>query len=362
MKVLIAGGGTGGHLFSGVAVAKELLKENDKHEITFVGTNKGIEARVIPQEGFKLRLITVAGLKRVGLFKTLLGLIKLPLAALQSFWIVLSSWPDVAIGVGGYASGPLMLAAWFLRRPCIIIEQNSYAGVTNKILGKFVKYVITHFSASQRFFAAEKIRQFGNPVRPEIVERARKIEYTRSEPERLNILITGGSQGAHAVNETVKQALPLFEDFAEKIKIRHQCGVADESGLQKAYQDSKIEGQATAFIDDMLSAYDEADLIICRAGASTIAEISIAGKPALFIPLPTAADDHQTMNAKELAEAKGAWLVKQSDFTPQYLADFVKERIANPAELEAFAKLSKTFGRPDAAKDVVNLMHEMCGK
>lgn len=362
MKVLIAGGGTGGHLFSGVAIAKQLQKEYENHRIIFVGTKNGIEARVVPKEGFKLSCISVAGLKRVGLVKTVLGLLKLPLAAIQSLWVVLRNWPDVAIGVGGYASGPVILAAWILRRPCIIIEQNSYAGVTNRILGKFVKYVITHFKRSEKFFEKTKIKQLGNPVRPEIVQRAKAIEYNKENTEKLRIFVTGGSQGAHAINETLKACLPLMESLSDKISIVHQCGKADEPELKVAYEKSVIDGVATAFIDDMLSAYDNADLVICRAGASTIAEITIAGKPALFVPLPTAADDHQTMNATELAEAKGGWLVKQSEFTPQFLAGFIKDRLENAGELEEVAQKAKSLGKPDAAENVVELLHQMCGK
>lgn len=360
MRVLIAGGGTGGHLFSGIAVADELSADGG-HEIIFVGTSRGLESRLIPELGYKLRCISIGGLKRMGPWRTLINMLKLPLSLLQSFLIVLRFRPHVALGVGGYASGPVMLAARLLFRPTVIIEQNSYPGITNRILGKIVRIVVTQFTHAAEFFPAAKIRRLGNPVRPEIVEKAREDIGNSSDGPCIRLLITGGSQGAHAINMTVVRTLEKLENPGKDIVIRHQTGAADEVQVREIYAKAGIKAEVTAFIDDMITAYLEADLVICRAGAGTISELGIVGKPALFVPLPTAADDHQTLNARELVDADAAWLVKQSDFNEEYLADFIRNIVRKPEELERRRLAAISQGRPEAARDVADLLYQEAG-
>ncbi len=361
MKLLIAGGGTGGHLFSGVAVA-EILSEEGNHELLFVGTKNGIEARILPKLNYPLALITVGGLKRMGLFKTLLNLIKLPISLLQSCWIVLRFWPDMVLGVGGYASGPLVLAAWLLGRPTAIIEQNSRPGVTNRILGKRVRAVITHFARAEAFFPAEKVHRLGNPIRTRILEQAEQ-ETTKQEKtsDIIRILVTGGSQGAHAINETVAKALLQLPDYHKRLFVHHQSGSADAPWLQQTYTEANVQAEVSPFIDDMISAYQAADLVICRAGAGTCAELAIVGRPALFVPLPTAADDHQAANAQELVDNDGAWMVRQPEFTPDFLASFLKDRLADPEELTRRGQAAKMAGRPKATVDTVELLKRLAG-
>lgn len=359
MKVLIAGGGTGGHLFSGVAVARVLRREGG-HDIRFVGTRRGIEARVLPPEGWPVTFITVGGLKRMGPLATIKNLLKLPWSMIQSLWLVLRVWPDVVLGVGGYASGPVLLAAWLLFRPTAIIEQNSRPGVTNRILGRLVRVVVTHFSQAESFFPPGKVRRLGNPVRmsPEdLAGRGRDA----GGGEGLNILITGGSQGAQALNRTVVEALPLLGEEARRLHIRHQCGERDVEGLQAAYAAAGVSARVDAFIDDMAGAYLEADLVIARAGAGTVTELGIVGRAALFVPLPTAADDHQTTNAAELVEAEAAWMIPQASFSAHWLADFLRPLIADPAPLRARAARARDIGKPDAATDVAHLLRELAG-
>ncbi len=354
MKILIAGGGTGGHLFSGVAVAEELRRRGN-HDVLFVGTRRGLEARVLPRLGFTLEFISVGGLKRMGFFKTLANLARLPLSLLQSLWIVLRYRPDVALGVGGYASGPVILAAWLLGRKTVIIEQNSLPGVTNRLLGRFVRVVVTHFKRAKAHFPARKVLQLGNPVRGDLA-RAASLSHAAPDDGRLRILVTGGSQGAHAINQTVADTLDRLADVKDSIHIRHQSGVPDWENLRESYAAAEVPGTVEPFIDDMIEAYLEADLVICRAGASTCAELAVIGRPALFVPLPTAADDHQTANASELVDAGAAWMVRQSDFSPEFLERFVRDRLHDREELIRFGTNARQIGRKDAASDVTDLI------
>jgi UDP-N-acetylglucosamine--N-acetylmuramyl-(pentapeptide) pyrophosphoryl-undecaprenol N-acetylglucosamine transferase len=360
MKVMIAGGGTGGHLFTGVAVALALKAEGG-HDIRFVGTRNGLEARVLPKEGWALSFITVGGLKRMGLIKTVLNLFKLPLSLLQSLWLVLRFWPDVVMGVGGYASGPVLLAAWLLLRPTLIVEQNSRPGVTNRILGRLVRVVVTHFRHAETSFPANKVRRLGNPVRMSASEPfTRTREITDDGP--LNILITGGSQGAHAVNMSIIGAMSELSDVAERIHLRHQCGPNDVENIKAAYARAGIAAQIDAFIDDMAQAYLDADLVIARAGAGTVTELGIVGRAALFIPLPTAADDHQSVNASELVEADAAWVIPQKELTPDWLAQFIRPLIDDRSPLRERGRNAAAIGKPDAARDVVRVMHELSAR
>lgn len=360
MKLLIAGGGTGGHLFSGIAVARELLRRG-MHEVLFVGARRGIEARLLPKEELPYRLITVGGLKRMGLLKTLVNLFRLPVGLVQSFWIVLTNRPDVALGVGGYASGPVILAAWLFGRPVVLIEQNSRPGLTNRILGRLAKVVVTHFKQSGAYFKAGKVRRLGTPIRPEFGKDARAAE-TREANDTLRLLITGGSQGARALNRAMADSLPLMAPLRARLNIRHQAGAADEAMLREAYKKAGFDAEVTAFIDDMVGAYADADLVIGRAGAGTCAELGAAGKPALLVPLPGAADDHQTLNAEELVRAKAAWMVKQDDLTPEYLKEFISGLIDRPEALEERSRAAGKAGRPDAASKVADLVLELAGE
>jgi len=359
MRILVAGGGTGGHFFSGVAVA-EILKERGD-ELLFVGTPRGVEARVLPRLGWPLRFISVGGLKRVGLAHRLLSLAKLPIAFLQSLWILLRFRPDVVLGVGGYASGPIMMVAWLLRIPTVLIEQNSLPGITNRMLAHFVSAAVIHFERAASFFPPQKLRRYGNPIRSGIVQAAQQAA-SRNDDGRLHVLITGGSQGAHAINMALAESLPLLAQWKDRIVFRHQCGLADEAMLQEAYGNSGFEARLDAFIDDMVAAYRDADLVICRAGASTCAELAVVGRPALFVPLPSAADDHQTMNAAELVEAGGAWMIRQAEFTPERAASFLADCVANPDELARRAQAAKASGKADAARNTADLLYQLAGK
>jgi UDP-N-acetylglucosamine--N-acetylmuramyl-(pentapeptide) pyrophosphoryl-undecaprenol N-acetylglucosamine transferase len=351
MKLMIAGGGTGGHLFPGVAIAEELRARFPDAEVRFVGTRRGIEARVLPDLGWQLDFIEVSGLKTVGFAGTLRGLFRLPRAYFQARRLVKSFQPDAVIGVGGYASGPVVLAARMRGIPTAICEQNSIPGFTNKLLGRFVRKIFLSFDESRRFFKAKKIAMTGNPVRRELVQRL--LAAPAPHDDAVHVLVCGGSQGAVAVNELASQAL-IDLSKETKIQITHQTGEKDLAATQARYQAAGITADCRAFIKDMASAYLAADLIIGRAGATTVAELAIAGKPAVLIPYPFAADNHQELNAREMADKHAALMFRQADLTAAKLADALRPLFAEPARRAEMAAAMKSLAKPGAAGSIVD--------
>ena len=352
MRLVIAGGGTGGHLFPGVAIAEELrAREVDAH-ITFVGTARGIEARVLPDLGWSLELIEVSGLKTVGLAGAIKGLFRLPRAWWQARALLKRLKPDAVIGVGGYASGPVVLAAKLRGIPTAICEQNSIPGLTNKILGRLARRVFLSFEGSKKFFKAKKIVMAGNPVRRDLLARLAAAG-ARGADDRVHILVSGGSLGAVAVNELASQALiSLAQDH--RLAITHQTGEKDLEVTQQRYRDAGVEAECRAFIVDMAATYLAADLVIGRAGATTVAELAIAGKPAVFIPYPFAADNHQELNAQEMAAAGAALVFRQSELTADKLASALRPLLDDPAKRAEMGAAMKTLAKPGAAAAVVD--------
>ncbi len=351
MRLVIAGGGTGGHLFPGVAVAEELRAREPSAEITFVGTKRGIEARVLPDLGWPLELIEVSGLKTVGVLGAIRGLFRLPKAWWQARSLLKRLQPDAVIGVGGYASGPVVFAAKLRGIPTAICEQNSIPGLTNKILGRLVRRVFLSFETSRPFFKPAKIVMTGNPVRRDLL--ARLQAPTTPHRGALHVLVSGGSLGAVAVNELAANALiELAKDH--ELEITHQTGEKDREITAARYREAGVTADCRAFIKDMAATYLAADLVIGRAGATTVAELAIAGKPAVFIPYPFAADDHQTLNAAEMA-AKGAALsFKQSDLTAEKLVAAIRPLLDDAAQRRAMGDAMKTLAKPGAAAAVID--------
>ncbi len=351
MKVLIAGGGTGGHLFPGIAVAEELVARG--HEVTFVGTERGIEARVCPKEGWPLELIDVGGIKGGGFFGALKGLARVPRAMLQSRRILKKIDPQLVVGVGGYASGPLVLAAALGGRPTAILEQNSVPGLTNRVLGRFVQAVFIAFEGARpRFSAKTNAFSWAIPFAENCAiyaRRARRNSDGSSDGDSDHgdggRVVVGGSQGAHAVNELVLGAMKSLGERAPKLL--HQTGPTDLAAMQQKYAGMK-QVEVVAFIDDMAAAYRGAKLVVCRAGASTLAELTALGVPAILIPFPFAADDHQTVNAREIETAGGARVLIQKDTTPRILADTMMELLADAPARQEMATASRALGRPNA--------------
>lgn len=351
MRLLIAGGGTGGHLFPGVAIAEELRAREPEAAIKFVGTRRGIEARVLPDLGWDLDFIEVSGLKTVGAAGAVKGLFRLPRALWQARRIVKQFAPDAVIGVGGYASGPVVLAAKLRGIPTAICEQNSIPGLTNKMLGKLVRSVFLSFDESKRFFKPKKIVMSGNPVRRELVQKL--LAAAPETRERVHVLVVGGSQGAVAVNELASKALvTLAKESA--LAITHQTGEKDLEATSARYREAGVTADCRAFIKDMAAAYREADLIIGRAGATTVAELAIAGKPAVFIPYPFAADNHQELNAREMADKGAALMFRQAELTADKLADALRPLLADASKRAEMGRAMKQLARPKAASDVID--------
>jgi UDP-N-acetylglucosamine--N-acetylmuramyl-(pentapeptide) pyrophosphoryl-undecaprenol N-acetylglucosamine transferase len=359
MRVLIAGGGTGGHLYPGIAVAEEVVSRPGG-EVLFVGTARGLEARAVPAAGYPLELLEVSGLKRMGLAGTLRGLGRLPRALGRSFSILRKFRPDVVLGVGGYASGPMVLAAALSGRPTALQEQNSVPGFTNRVLGRFVRRAFIAFPEAADRFPAGKTVPTGNPVRRSFLGATvgRGAAPSANHGGGGRVLVVGGSQGARAVNDLVVAAAEVWARSGRWPTLVHQTGGTDASRVSAAYaqlgKSAEQHIQVRPFIDDMPAAYAAADVVIARSGAMTLAELAILGKPALLIPLPTAADDHQTKNATAFSDVGAARVLPQAGTTGAELAAAVDELLGDAARRAAMAQAMASRARPSAAKDIVD--------
>jgi UDP-N-acetylglucosamine--N-acetylmuramyl-(pentapeptide) pyrophosphoryl-undecaprenol N-acetylglucosamine transferase len=353
MRVIVAGGGTGGHVIPALAVAQELLSHY-RADVLFVGTQRGIETRLVPAAGFELRLIEVGALKRVDFATRLKTLLDLPRAMIASAKLVREFRPDVMIGVGGYASGPAMLVAGMMSVPTIAFEPNVVPGVANRIVAPMVSAAAVHFEATCRYF--RNCHVTGVPVRKEFFHVP-----PRPKDARPTLLVFGGSQGAHAINQAMLEALPKLMEAVPDIHIMHQTGERDYHEAQALYLRTMVSAEISPFIDDMPAAFARADLLLCRSGASTVAEITAAGKPAIFIPLPTAADDHQTLNAATLAEANAARLLPQSELTAERLVTEIATLLHDGLLLATISEAARRFAHRDAAARIAALAARVAG-
>lgn len=347
-RIIFAGGGTGGHLFSGIAVAEEIRSQFPAAQILFVGTPFGMEKEIIPKAGFPLEFIEASPLKGSGMMMRLKGLVRLPKAYFQSKKILKNFKPDIVIGIGGYASGPMTLAAHFSKIFTAIIEQNAYPGFTNRKLARFVDRVFISFEKARDFFDPEKTIYSGNPVR------AFSPHEEAKNNDTFTLLVLGGSQGAHALNVAMMDALPLLKERAGEIHIIHQTGKNDFQEVKEAYEKHGISAEVYPFIDQMGAYYAKADLGICRAGAGTITELRLQGLPAILVPYPYAADDHQLFNAKEMVDQGAAELVLNKDLTGAVVAEGVESFIENPEKLKEMGQKAKKQAKPLAAQEVIN--------
>jgi len=357
MRLLIAGGGTGGHLYPGMAVAEEVVRRGG--QVLFVGTSRGLEARAVPAAGYPLELLEVSGLKRVGLIAILRGLFRLPKAFFRSLSILRRFRPDVVLGVGGYASGPMVLAAALWRCPTAIQEQNSVPGITNRILSRLVRLVLVAFDEARRFFPSAKIEMMGNPVRSKLV--ATLTAGAQSGEQAPGILVVGGSQGARAVNDLVIAAVEWWTKNGSLPVIVHQTGPSDLDRCKERYRALCVldRVEARPFIDDMAIEYHRASLVVARAGALTLAELAIAGRPAILIPLPTAADDHQSKNAARFAQAGAAIVLNQGAVAGAQLAQLLGDLLADSGRRQAMAAVMRGLARPKAAAEIVDRLERL---
>jgi UDP-N-acetylglucosamine--N-acetylmuramyl-(pentapeptide) pyrophosphoryl-undecaprenol N-acetylglucosamine transferase len=347
MRVILAGGGTGGHLFPGLAVAREFQRRDPMTEVLFVGTDQGIETRVLPREGFPLETISVKGLKGRGVRGYWDALIGIPTGLVQSLGIINRFRPDCIVGLGGYASGPLLLAGKARGIRCAIMEQNLQPGFTNKMLARFVDKIFTSYRQSASYLPGKKVLETGNPVRWQ-----RLPDLNRDE--KFTLFAFGGSAGARRINIAVLDALKQMTDLASQLRLVHQTGEADFPAMSKAYQALPFEAEVLPFIEKMDDAYARADLVLCRAGATTVAELTAFGKAAILIPYPYAIYDHQRWNAQALADQGAAEMILDRDLNGQALAQRVRAYVSDRERIEAMAKAARAMGRPEAAARIVD--------
>ncbi len=355
-RLVIAGGGTGGHLFPGIAIAREFMDRDARNAVLFVSTGNAFEKKALARAGFPLAAISVAGIKGRGLGRTLKSLALLPVGVAQSLRVIGNFKPDLVLGVGSYAAGPVALAAWMVGIPVVLQEQNMLPGITNRFLARFARRIYVSFEDTAGRFNAEKVRWTGNPVRREILSPPAAVRDGQTGPEKtaaLNILVAGGSQGAHAINMAMVDALPLIRGKA-RLAIVHQTGTADEDTVRKAYAARGLHAVVAAFFEDMEWHYRQADLVICRAGATTVAEITAMGKAAIFIPFPFAADDHQRLNAEALAGRGAAEIIAEKQLTAAGLAQRIERYATDRTALDRMAAQAKKLGRPEAAGLIVD--------
>ncbi len=356
MRLLVAGGGTGGHVFPGLALAEEVVTRHPANDAVFVGTARGLEATAVPAAGFPIELVEVRGLKGKGLLDTLRNLLLLPRALLRSVAILRRWRPDVVVGVGGYASGPVVLAAWLLRIPTAVQEQNAAAGLTNRLLGRLVQAAFTAFPEAARYFPPRKVYQLGNPIRRELMDNFMRPEVPR---EDHSLLVFGGSQGAHALNMRVIEALPHLADLRERLRITHQTGARDREQVEKGYRACGFAPDVREFITDMSAAYAGADLVVCRAGATTLAELTVCRKPSILVPFPLAADNHQVMNARSLVDAGAAVMIEERELTGEVLAREIRAVLSSPERRERMARAAGRLGSPAAAREIADVCTEL---
>ncbi len=349
MRLMLAGGGTGGHLFPAVALGQLLLQQDRNSAVMFVGTKHGLEQRLLPKLGLPLATVDMAGVVGRGWRGKAELVPKLTKSLIQAKIIMGNFKPDLVIGVGGYASVPVLLIAKMTGIPYLIHEQNAIPGLSNRLLGKYAKTICLSFADSGGGFNQTKTLVTGNPLR-------QGLETVQAQvPEPGKLLIFGGSRGAHAINQTVLKMLPLLRDWEGRPEILHQTGEEDFAQVQQGYRDAGFDPeQVVPFIDDMTTAYAEASLVICRAGATTLAELAVCGRAAILIPFPHAAGDHQTANAKALENAGAAIAVPQRELVPESFALLVKNLWTDQQTLQSMADHSRLLGFPGAAGRILN--------
>jgi UDP-N-acetylglucosamine--N-acetylmuramyl-(pentapeptide) pyrophosphoryl-undecaprenol N-acetylglucosamine transferase len=354
MKVMIAAGGTGGHIYPGIAVANEILRRDPSSEVIFVGTSRGLETKIVPENGFQLALIHSAGLKNVGLKGKVKGLMTLPRSFVEARRLLREFRPAVVVGAGGYVSGPVLMMAVIMGIPTLVMDSNALPGFTNRRLAKFVDRAALTFQEAIPFFG-KKGTVTGNPVRKEFFE-----VKSREKNDHTSVLVFGGSQGARAINNAMIGALDHLNGTRETMSVVHQTGEADFDRVRTAYLEHGWEtADVRPYISDMMREFERADILICRAGATTCAEIAAAGKAAIMIPLPTAADDHQRKNAEAMQNAGAAKMIAQDRLSPAVLAATLTELANAPESIVQMENAARQLAREDAAETTVDIIEEL---
>lgn len=387
MNIVIAAGGTGGHLYPAVALAREFLQRVPQSSILFVGTERGIESKVLPHEGFELEKIAAKPVMGRGLRQALGACVSLPVALWQSVRLLRARRAELVIGIGGYTSPPVLLAGFLLGIPRAILEPNAYPGMANKVLGPIADLVFLGYEAAKPYFRASKVRVTGTPIRREFFEEsARPVGDTETRgrgdtatsshrpfaaspgrPERpaRRLLVFGGSQGAHAINQAMVEALPLIQSMQAGLSVIHQTGEADYASVKQAYERAGLgtdRVEVVPFLFDMPRALKQADLVVSRSGAVTLAELTACGKPAILIPLPHAIYQHQERNALVLREAGAAEVLLQQGLTGPKLAQMIDSLLGHADRLRVMGERSAALGKTDSAEVIVRDCLELVGE
>jgi len=363
LRFLMVGGGTGGHIFPALAVAEELRTRGARPEhsgreyvIEFLGTKRPLEARLVPGAGFPLHTIDAAGLKGIGGFRGLRNLMVLPRTALATARVLRDFQPQVVVGVGGYLAGPVMLEAALQEIPTLLVEPNALPGFTNRVLAPVVRLAAVAFEETARFYGG-KARVTGLPLRA-----AFHTVPAKKHEAPFTILILGGSQGSKAINDLMIECAPLLKRESEWLELVHQTGERDYNAVRQAFQEHGVTARVQAFIEDMPRALGQADLVVSRAGATAVAELAAAGRAALLIPFPAAADQHQLANARALERAGAARVVLQEELTPQRLMDEIRDLLSDPLRLIRMERAAKSLARPEAAAHIADLVEQMVAR
>lgn len=359
-RILMISGGTGGHIFPMLAVADELRSRSERQPeshpryiIEFVGTTRPLESRLIPAAGYPLRTVTAAGLKGIGGLRKLRNFLVLPRTAIQTAALLRAFQPDVVVGIGGYLAGPVMLEAALKDLPTLLMEPNARPGFTNRVLAPVVRIAALGLEEAARFYGA-KARVTGSPIRrgfAEIPPREHHPPYT--------VLLVGGSQGSQALNQAMVATLPRLESERARLRFIHQTGERDYNAVSQAYQERGFRADVRAFIEDMPGTFAQSDLVISRAGATAVAEMAAAGKAALLIPFPAAADQHQRENARVMERAGAARVIEQRDLTPERLVAAILELLQDTAKLTSMEQNARRLAKPDAAARIADLVEQL---
>jgi UDP-N-acetylglucosamine--N-acetylmuramyl-(pentapeptide) pyrophosphoryl-undecaprenol N-acetylglucosamine transferase len=354
MRAILAGGGTGGHVIPALAIAQELQRRYQA-EVLFIGTARGLENRLVPAAGFPLQLVKVGALNRVSLATRVRTAVDLPRAVFAAAGMLNEFQPDIVIGVGGYASGPAMLAAILKHTPTLAFEPNLVPGFANRMVSRFVSAAAVHFEQTADHFRNAVVT--GVPVRPAFFQIAKK-PYSPGSP---TLLVFGGSQGAHAINQATVASLPELVRRLPGLHVIHQTGERGYNEVQAAYAGTAISSEVHKFIDNMPAFFARADLVLCRSGASTVAEIAAAGKPAIFVPFPRAADDHQRRNAEAMEQASAAVVLEETKLDEVWLVDTICALMEDPSRLARMSDAARAMSHPNAAKEIAELAAKVAG-
>jgi len=357
LRIAFAGGGTGGHIFPALALAREFERHDPRAEIVFFGTRRGLDTKLIPGHGYQLHLIEVEALKGRGMKGILRSLAKLPGAIVSSLRKLRALRPQLVVGLGGYSSGPVLLAAYFLRIPTVLVEPNSIPGLSNRLLGHVAKRIFIAFSRTRDFFPEKSVRLTGNPLRPEVIPGSSPVPTPAWNG--FTLLVLGGSQGSKTINAGVLAGMPEVAREIPHFRVIHQTGAADRAGVEQSYRETGVPAVVLDFIEDMGRVYSQADLVIARAGATTLAELLAWGKPAILVPYPFAADQHQRENSRELVEKGAALIFEDRELSGPQLARAVLELYRDEKRREKMGQIARELAHPEAREEIVNQCVEL---